>query len=276
MAVKTNVPRITVEVADVLDGREKKAFRPDSEGYYHIPGAILGAVTRNKTFYEVDRIIEEVTGKPVVTSLFQRLTTGGLYGEYGHPSAHEFPNARVWVQRLFEIWESKHSHFIGRIYTDPNTEINGGIPLMVALKPAGPYGKAVQESLDDPDQNSALSLRSILKSSKMDPTLGAERRTIQSLITFDFVGAGGFAETSKRYGVSGNESLSIDLPITRDLLENHETREALEAYVDREQWSKLYGEDLVELCDDQGIIHGTAFKSENQTQSIFHKITRRK
>ena len=204
-----NVDRISfcVEVLTVKNGRSLGKIRPDGNGYYTIPLAVLGVVTENLTYYETDEFVSQMTSP---TTVFNKcLTDGKLYGEFGHPKIALLPR-EMQIPRLMLIEELNYSHHIGKVWTGEKLE-SGGRIVYGLVKPFGPQGSQLKASLDDPCLNTSFSLRSIALS-KDEPNL--TRRRIKHLITFDYVGAGGYYQAAKRYSPS-SESLCLDLPITR-------------------------------------------------------------
>jgi len=210
MASLENTDKISFveDVLHVRSGKKLGAIRPDQDGYYQIPLAVLGTPTDNRTYYDVDAFIDQITNP---TSVINRcLTDGKLYGEYGHPLIQLMPDAMV-VPRLLVIDEKNVSHHIKKIWSGEKLE-SGGRVIYGLVKPSGPYADAIRQNLDDPCMNTSFSLRSIAKSRQEGPLT---RRTIKHLVTFDYVNAGGYAEASKRFS-PGVESL-VDVM----LMDNH-------------------------------------------------------
>jgi hypothetical protein len=205
MAALQNVDRISfcVDTLIVKNGRKLGRIRPDESGYYKMPIAVLGTVTDNFTYYEVEDFVAQLTSP---TSFINRvLVDGKCYGEYGHPMIRLLPENQQ-IPRLMVIDEKCQSHHIKAVTTGEKLE-SGGRLLYGLLKPAGPYGEYLQASLDDPCQNTSFSLRSIAQSRNEN---GITRRKIKQLVTFDYVCAGGYNEASKRY-TPGVESIAIEL-----------------------------------------------------------------
>ena len=96
----------------------------------------------------------------------------------------------------------------------------GGRIVYCDLKPCGPYGPALYESLTNPHENTSFSVRSMCKES-VDAQTGERVRYIQILLTFDYVDCGGFRAASKRFN-AGNEAFEItpDMlrAVNRDML----------------------------------------------------------
>ena len=208
MAAMQNVDRIsfTVDVLAVKNGRKLGMIRPDENGYYQMPLAVLGTVTDNRTYYEVEDFVAQMTSPDTV---FNRcLTDGKLAGEWGHPKIMLLPED-MRLPRLMYVDEDKVSHQIGKVWSGEKLE-SGGRIIYGKIKPTGPYGDKLKESLDDPCLNTSFSLRSIAHSRNEN---GITRRKIKHLVTFDYVCAGGYNEASKRYSPSV-ESVNVDISLT--------------------------------------------------------------
>lgn len=193
-----------VDVLAVRNGRKLGAIRPDEDGYYTVPLAVLGTPTDNRTYYEVEDFVSQLTSKE--SFINKCLSDGKLFGEYGHPMIRSLAEDQQ-LPRLMVIDEKNVSHQIGKIWTGEILD-NGGRILYGHIKPTGPYGEDLQSSLDDPCINTSFSLRSIAHSRDVN---GLIRRRIKHLVTFDFVNAGGYAEASKRYSPGVESLLEIDL-----------------------------------------------------------------
>lgn len=202
--------QFVVETAEVIDGHKLKAIVPDDDGYFcNFPIAVLGVVSRNSTYYDVPSIQQQMTSP--TSQINMCLTQGNLFGEWGHPYLDP---KKPDLQRLLTVLEEKQSHQFRRIMTGPRLD-NGGIVLLADVKPTGPYKEQLLEQMLDPNINNSFSLRSIC-SERVDRAKGIIFRTVKRLVTFDAVGAGGYAEASKRY-VAGGENL--DVPLDNESIE---------------------------------------------------------
>jgi len=195
-----------VDVLAIKNGRKLGRVRPDDNGYYTIPLAVLGTVTDNRTYYEVEDFVAQITGE---NTFFNRcLRDGKCFGEYGHPEIFLLPESQQ-IERLLKIFEKNVSHQIGKVWTGDKLETGGRI-VYGLIKPSGPYGDTLKQSLDDPCLNTAFSLRSVASSVNQN---GVTRRRIKALVTFDYVCAGGYSEAAKRYA-PGVESAKVEIILT--------------------------------------------------------------
>ena len=188
-------------ILPTVKGHTLKALTPDENGAYTICVGAIGVPTRNDVVYDTDSLIAAMNDP---TSRFNIcLRDGCLAGEYGHPDI----KSREDLPRLMQIKESMISHYFHRIWIDDTSPIHNdgmtGYRIMAKVKPYGPYGAALERSLQDPCHNTSFSIRSvILPMQGPDPKY--EYRKVQLVVTFDAVHAPGFEFSNKRY--AGNES----------------------------------------------------------------------
>lgn len=249
-----------VKVMDDINGQTLKSLRPDEDGYYTIPLAVLGEVSRNGPYYDVDSITDQITNPKTVFN--QALTQGNLYGEWGHPDIN------ATIQRIDTILEDRHSHHISEIFTG-TTLPTGGIPVLGKVKPTGPYGELLEKSFLSKKENTSFSLRSLI-TAKYDNVRKCQYRTVIRLVTFDFVGMPGYFQASKWYA-PGTESLREISP--EMLFDGDGQRIGLESLSDQEIMN------IFELNDVQfyDLSHGkhirgtsTYFDKRGEKRSIIH------
>jgi hypothetical protein len=191
-----------------VNGYELKASKPDKDGFYTVCVGCLGVPTRGKVIYDPSGMLKALSDPQ---SRFNTcLREGYLAGEWGHPDCE----SREDIKRLLKIDESKVSHYFGRIWFGKEFTLPGkGIatPIMAKVKPYGPYGKYLEESLQDPCHNTSFSIRSLcLPMRGEDPRY--EYRMPQIVVTFDAVHAPGYEITAKRYVASQEDFREIDVP----------------------------------------------------------------
>lgn len=216
MAALQNTDRIffCIDVLAVRNGRKLGALRPDADGYYQMPLAVLGTPTDNLTYYEVEDFVQQLTSP--TSHINMRILDGKLYGEYGHPKIQALPPEEQ-LPRLFDIYEDRMSHHIKKIWSGEQLE-SGGRIIYGMVKPHGPFAEHLRSNLDDSCMNTSFSLRSIAKSRQEGKLT---RRSIKHLVTFDYVTAGGYNEASKRYS-HANESLQcLESVIEIDLIDSN-------------------------------------------------------
>ncbi len=143
--------QFVIESTEIEGGRKLKVPKPDKDGYYDLPWAVLGAKSRNGITYDVEAFKQCILSPSARVNIL--LKEGSLHGEWGHPYTED-------LKRVSEIFEDKISHHIKKLYTG-ETLSSGGTVLMAKVKPFGPYKEYLRESIEDPSINTSFSLRSI-------------------------------------------------------------------------------------------------------------------
>lgn len=215
MAALQNVSSLQLRVEALIIGNEGRSIRsltPDAQGYYqNIPVMALGVPTRNKTYYDVPSIMNQIESP--TTAFNMRLVNSQLCGELGHPYIVGMPQDEG-LARLAHIEEKNTSHLFGGFkVSDPLSD--GSRLLLASVKPYGHYGEVLERSFRDPTANTGFSLRAI---STQKFQGGYAWRTTQNLVTFDAVNSGGYLQASKLF-VPATESLDsfgVDIVPFRD------------------------------------------------------------
>jgi hypothetical protein len=272
-----------VETMVYLDGRKLGKIKPDEYGYYDMPLAVIGAKSRNRTYYETATLVNQIENPE--TRFNQLLTQGNMFGEYGHPSQLDFDDPQKYLERLMIVKETQHSHHFRRVNVGGTLE-NGGRLVNGLLKPEGPYKRPLQDSIDNPFINTAFSLRSIVTSTnKMIDGEPISWRKVEHLVTFDAVLAGGFAQASKRYSTGAAvESINkgevldctfVNLKLDHGLLAS--SKIACESLQDGEL-NELFKSRTVHMVRESvtlvklGAIEGFIDGDRRMVRSISHKL----
>lgn len=199
---------------DSINGYRLQAATPDANGCYEVIVGAIGIPTRNNVIYDPESLVKAMSDPNSRFNICLR--DGNLAGEYGHPRVE----TKEDLNRLFLIDEHYISHYFRKIWIDekplsiPGYEAH---PIRALVKPAGPYGSVLEQSLKDPCINTSFSIRSLCT-----PVSGKDSRytyrQVDYLITFDYVFAPGYEVTSKRYAIggrkpnaAGQESFEIDV-----------------------------------------------------------------
>jgi hypothetical protein len=184
-------------------------IKPDNTGYYKF---VLGA------FNVINSRGEEYIFTNRVKALFEkggiirrRLDKGECRGEYGHPDltgmSQESALARVSI-----IDEKSISHHIRDIELRQQKDHQGkSIILAVgAVKPCGPYGPVLQQSIDNPSESVSYSVRSTVNKGYAN---GRTTKEITDAITYDYVHEPGIPQANKFYTATtleGYGELSVE------------------------------------------------------------------
>ena len=264
----------SVEVLEYDDHRHLGVPKADEYGYYTLPIGALNARSRNQCYYDTKSIYDQIM-QP--TSPFNMMITQGhLYGEYGHPEK-DAP-----IDRIEEISEKSRSHHIRKVYCGEERQ-DGSIPIYGVIKPCGPYGHMLEESIQNKWENTAFSLRSLMKYT-WDAKRNAQYRTIVRLVTFDYVGAPGFLQASKRYA-PGNESFTREISIDEFFNENgsrvtNSTGSVAFESFSNEELAKLFNIKNISLGSIRNgkylLGTGTYINSKGEYRSLLHDLLLRK
>lgn len=188
----------------ILKGINKAGtLKPDEEGYYTV---VLGALgiqnSGNEIYTDTDTARRTFSEN---STLMRRIQRGLLRGEYGHPDPSDFPNFMMFERRVRAIKEDRISHHISDVWLD-EIDYSGRrvCGILGKIKPCGPYGQALKDSLDNPKENVTFSGRYYSNISKT-PT-GIRCREIHTVATWDFVAEPG-VECAQKYSSPSLESV---------------------------------------------------------------------
>lgn len=209
------------EILYIREGRKLGKIRPDEDGYYDIPAAVIGKVSDNNTYYVVDSVVKPLTDPNSMIS--RKLQDGKLFGEHGHPDLSQCDTKYKVVERLLKIDEKFVSHHFKSIYSGEKLEA-GGMLLNAKIKPEGKYAHELQSFLDNPLVNTSLSLRGICDGRMVKDV---QERTLKKLITFDNVLGGGYFEASQRYSAAAYEAIQFSQEDINSLYLDHVAMETL-------------------------------------------------
>lgn len=169
---------------------------PDENGYYTL---VLGALD---VFNSVGAFYPLGTAKHVFEAsgpLMRRIANGNCRGEVGHPKPLPGQSTRDFLQRVMTIEETNTCcHFRNvRLETQQVKDKNGRnvVAVVGEVKPAGPKGAFLKESLENPDENVCFSVRS-LTNDHMGPN-GILQKNIKTIVTWDWVVEPGISVANK-------------------------------------------------------------------------------
>lgn len=195
---------IDIVTMRVKNGKTIKPLTPDKDGVFRgVPAFVLGKASRNAE-YDYDALYKSIVAP---TSTFQlRIKEGNCEGEFGHPFLSGSNEDQI--RRLFFIDRTRTSHTLLGVHSK---ELEGGITLgTIDIKPSGPHRSSLEESLMDPNINTAFSMRTFCHPAKKLPD-GRLFKTPREFITIDSEGTPGWEEASKRWAdtsVDGMECIN--------------------------------------------------------------------
>lgn len=178
-----------------LAAKNKKGnLKPDSNGYYEVVVGGLNVYNSAGQFYTYNESAELFNN----SSFKRRIENGSLYSEVGHPVREPGMTDDQFLDRFLTIRETNISGHFNKVWLDHDSikspEGRPVVAIMAKVKPAGPFGPALKESLDNPDANTAFSVRGFTKDVN---NAGRRDRILKTIITFDWVTEPGISIATK-------------------------------------------------------------------------------
>lgn len=251
----------------MLEGSpNSKALTPDKDGVYKgLCMMVIGdQPSQNGKVYEKESMLDCLTNPGC--AFYKKLKAGGLCGEYGHP----YITREEELSRIAVIDMKNVSHVVVRAYTGEKTE-RGNVPVYADIRPYGPYGQYLRESLESSVINTAFSLRSLVEKIGTTPE-GNIRQRVMALVTWDAVDVGGYRCAAKVAPKDSIENLS--LPADKFRREN-----LLKTMVSQEVITDQQLQDILQM--DKIVINRTTYDvdaeglyQDGRPVSVFHTLFR--
>jgi hypothetical protein len=187
----------------ILKGINKGGIlKPDENGYYDMVLGALGVMNSAGEQY-----VNTATARSTFEqngTLMRRINQGLLRGEYGHPDPADSPNFLAFESRVRKIKEDRISHHISKVWLE-EIEYKGKkvLGILGKVKPCGPHGKALEDSITNPEENVTFSGRYY---SNVGNVSGIRQREIHTVATWDFVSEPGI-ECANKYASPSLESM---------------------------------------------------------------------
>lgn len=185
-------------VATALMGTNKVGnLAPDSDGYYEV--VLGGFETDNEHghYYSFEKQTQNLFEES--SQLMRQIKAGNLFGEYGHPKRAPGENIMDFLKRCILVNEKMQSHHIRKVSLDFKNVTDAKKRTIVAvlgeIKPLGPYADSLRDILNTKSANCCFSVRA--QTDDVDMPNGKEKRSVKSIITWDYVGDPGVATSSK-------------------------------------------------------------------------------
>lgn len=195
ITVAANRNTVTLSCACLAAGKTGN-ITPDADGYYEIVLGGFNVNNRSGDFYPADERVKKLFLPN--SALMRKAANQALKGEYQHPKKVAGMTQREWINRICTVDELLVSHHIIDLTIDESRFTNAkGQPVMTIIgkvKPCGPYGDVLRESLANPKENTAFSVRSL---SINKPMSGVLNRFVTDIVTWDHVNEGGIAHANK-------------------------------------------------------------------------------
>ncbi|MBE0438357.1 MAG: hypothetical protein IBX57_01125 [Gammaproteobacteria bacterium] len=170
-------------------------LKPDADGYYTLVVGALNSFNSGGAFYAADpakSLFEKSSG------FMRRVESGNCKGETGHPKMSPGQSRRDFINRVLTIEETRVCcHFKSFKLEEGFKTKDGKIvtAIIAELKPAGPMGDALKESLENKHENVCFSIRS-LTDDHFNPA-GFLQKDIKTIVTFDWVTEPGISAAQK-------------------------------------------------------------------------------
>lgn len=188
---------------------------PDPNGYYQVVLGAFDFYNESGAYWPYEKAKHLFESS---SSFMRRLNNGQCRGELGHPRQEPGMSYQDYVSRILQIHEDKVTHHIKRCWIDTEALKDGQQRRIVAvlgeIKPSGPYGNVLRESLQNPDENVAFSVRSLCEHAAQN---GRMEKHMKTLVTYDYVNEPGIRIATK-YSSPALETLTDDILIVPQVL----------------------------------------------------------
>ena len=209
-------------------------IKPDADGYYDLVIGALNSFNSAGEYYTLEGAKQLFENS---SSFMLRVKNGYLKGELGHPKMLPGMTMNDYVRRILTIDEKNISTHFKEIWLDydygkqnPQNGDTNMVAIRAKLKPAGPQGPYLKQSLEDPNDNVSFSIRALTKDYV---ARGQTFRVLTNIVTWDQVAAPGIAIANK-WDSPATESFE-NIPITEQSLKTfireHSTVAAMESSV---------------------------------------------
>lgn len=198
---------------NALTGKNKVGLlKKDETGYSEVVLGGFDLCNNVGEFYELTRGVVNMF-RP--GGAVRRMVDSGQWrGECTHPSPEGYKKLQQYLARLRRVDSKFVSHHIKGIRLEEGKDENGRKCVLAIgyVKGTGPYAAAVDNSLNNPEENISFSVRSITNTNYSTvPT----RKEIKVLVTYDHVNEPGIAMATK-YNTPSLECLHDDVVFTGD------------------------------------------------------------
>ena len=248
----------------MLENGNRKVLKPNKDGVYEgLCMMVLGnQPSQNGKIYEPQSMMDAITNPDGCCC--KMLRAGGFAGEWGHPLIYNESE----LSRIATIDMTRVSHVIVKLYTGETTE-KGNTPVYGDVKPFGPYGEYLQESLESPVLNTAFSLRSLVEKTGTSPE-GYIIQRVMALVSFDAVSTSGYRAASKVAPASAVEGYEIPVNPSKSqqVLKEMVSQEVISDH----QLEDMLGLDKIKIMHHSYDITSKNLMSDGKPVDIFHTL----
>ncbi len=167
---------------------KKGVLTPDSNGYYTFIVGGLNCFNSAGEYYTAKGASQLFEGS---SHLMRRISNGALFGELGHPKKDPAMSMEDFYKRVFTLDEQNICCHFSEIWLDfaygkntPSANNPDLVAIMAKVKPSGVHAKALEDSITNPQENVAFSIRGITDNKYRN---GRVERTLTQIITWDRV-----------------------------------------------------------------------------------------
>lgn len=167
----------------------------DKDGYYTMPVGGLNVYNSSGEFYtyeEAKKLFENSS------PFMRRVDRGALRAEVGHPVREPGMSEQDYVRRILTIRESNTCAFFKEIWLDfDSVKDRNGMPviaIMAKVAPSGPHAQMLADAFERKGENVCFSIRAFTVDKMVN---GVMRRTLDTIVTFDFVNEPGIDHAEK-------------------------------------------------------------------------------
>lgn len=167
---------------------KKGVLKPDDNGYYTFVIGGLNCYNSAGEYYVAKGVTELFERS---SHLMRRISNGALYGELDHPKKPANMSMEDFYNRVLTIDQKNVCHHISEVWLDfdygrNNPEANNKdlIAILAKVKPAGERAAALEESINNTQENVAFSIRGITENKYVN---GRVERALTQIITWDRV-----------------------------------------------------------------------------------------
>jgi hypothetical protein len=201
-----------------LDGVNRAGIiKVDENGYYPMVVGALNMFNSAGEFYEAEEAKSLFTDQS--GPFMRRVKRGACRGEYGHPKPLPGQSERSFASRCLSILEDRVCAHHAEITLDfDNVKDRDGksvIAIISKVRPSGPFGPTLKDSLNNPKENVCFSIRAFTDDKVRG---GVTYRTLKQIVTFDYVNEPGMSVAEKFFSPALESR--YDRIMTRTLLEN--------------------------------------------------------
>lgn len=170
-------------------------LKKDADGYYEVVVGALNFYNSAGQLYVYEQAKELFTSS---SQLMRRVSRGALRGENGHPKKLPGMTNDQFAQRIMSIYEDRICcHFKSiEIDFDRVKDENGKpvVAIVAWVKPSGEQAKALQDTLDNPNENVCFSIRAFTDDFQ---ERGITKRVLKTIVTWDHVNEPGISVAEK-------------------------------------------------------------------------------